>query len=76
MSGETPDKTENTMNTIADIKIIFRRPNLSESCPANAPPKIAPNITAEVIQPTREAAFSRCQSACKKGKAPVITPIS
>ena len=38
-------------NIIAEINIIFLRPNLSDTLPAKIPPKIAPNITEDVINP-------------------------
>ena len=56
-------------------KITFLRPYLSEKCPANIPPNIAPSIRIEVIQPM-SAGSSIPQSIFKNGRAPVITPIS
>src|SRR5699024_3751155 len=75
LGGAIPDNTDPITNITAEIKIIFRRPKRSESCPDMAPPKIAPSIIEEVIQPIT-AALSWFQSCCRKGKAPVITPIS
>lgn len=58
-----------------DIRMTFLRPYLSESCPANIPPNIAPSIRIEVIQPIN-AGSSIPQSIFRNGRAPVITPIS
>ena len=62
-------------NTNDENKITFLLPYLSEKCPANIPPKIAPSIRMEVIQPM-SAGSSMPQSIFKNGRAPVITPMS
>ncbi len=36
-------------------RIIFRRPSLSERRPDKEPPRIAPNMTEDVIHPIKEA---------------------
>ena len=41
-----------------------------------APPKMAPNITPEVIQPITLASSRSPQSFWRNGSAPVITPMS
>src|SRR3712207_7297390 len=52
--GAIDERIDPNAKTIAEYKMTFRRPKRSDNCPAKDPPKIAPNITEEVIHRSEE----------------------